>query len=237
MRKSFQDALVLLVLTCLFSPRLRLVIADPTISITAVPAYTSLRVCARECLYCPSCGFGGDLGSEIKCQDGDQSPTYDDRCFCRRDLASSGSSFLTTCINTACSSISADINSAISVYNNYCGFDKSPITSSPVAQQTISSKAVPGSTSSLIDVASTTGDGTQGSPIPSSAASIDNSEVQVASTIPSFKSTNSETESTRSEPNNGRISSSGTASTLVGPIPTSAMTGISLLSLCFHDNY
>jgi hypothetical protein len=88
-----------------------LVSADGTFTITSLPAYTSQRVCAQNCF------FGGywNLPYALGCQ----SP-YLDSCACRTDLTSSGSSILNSCINTACSSNSNDINSAESLYMGYC---------------------------------------------------------------------------------------------------------------------
>jgi hypothetical protein len=88
-----------------------LISADGTFTITAFPAYTSQRVCAQGCFY----NYGFNLPNAIGCQ----SP-YLDSCVCRTDLTSSGSSILSTCVNSACSSNSNDLSSAESIYLGYC---------------------------------------------------------------------------------------------------------------------
>lgn len=144
-----------LILTCLILFVPTFVDAESSISLDALPAYTVLRECARECLYCPKCLFVMDVGSKIGCgENGD--PPYFDSCFCRSDLAPSASSYLTSCIRRSCSSQPADITSAVSIYDDYCSFDREAV---PTATPTTTARdrgASPAATSMIISSARST---------------------------------------------------------------------------------
>lgn len=134
------------------------VLADSTITIDQAPAFTSLRGCAQQCLYCPTtCGanffyFSGDLGANIGCQQGKvTTPHYYDSCFCRRDLASSASSYLSSCVTLSCSTQTADVTAAVGLYDQYCGFDKSPVvTTSGSSSLVAATMAAPAATSAIM---------------------------------------------------------------------------------------
>jgi hypothetical protein len=82
-----------------------------SISIYDQPAYKRQRGCLKHCYDCNGCALMDFLGC---------GNALFDSCFCRANLAFSASSFLTSCINTACSSAPSDLNSAVSIYNGYC---------------------------------------------------------------------------------------------------------------------
>jgi hypothetical protein len=85
-------------------------------SIASDPSYNLQRECVKECLWGdPS---GGDLSINLGC-----SSPWVNACYCRADLASSASSFLTKCATSLCpggASATVDITGAVSVYNEYC---------------------------------------------------------------------------------------------------------------------
>lgn len=87
-------------------------ICDSTVSIASVQPYLDQRYCVRDCLWS---GFDNNLESFLGCPD-----PYANNCYCRDDLASSASSYITTCVNGGCSSNTPDVVRAMSVYNGYC---------------------------------------------------------------------------------------------------------------------
>lgn len=88
-------------------------LCDSTVSIVSVQPYLEQRSCVQFCLWHP--GGDDDLAPFLKCT----SPWLN-ACYCRNDLASSVSSFLTSCVNQGCSSHSEDFDRAVSVYHGYC---------------------------------------------------------------------------------------------------------------------
>ena len=87
-----------------------------TVTIALLTEFQGLRQCARDCLY-----YGhGDLGEQLECGDDGLHTPYLNTCLCRTDLTSDGSSYLTDCINDGCTSNSADLSDAISIWNSYC---------------------------------------------------------------------------------------------------------------------
>jgi hypothetical protein len=91
-------------------------LADPTISIFEQPAYLRQRDCVKLCYRCttPCPVVHGVIGCG--------GAPYD-TCFCRDDLRSSASSFITSCIDYRCSGAKVDLSSALSLYNGYCHLD------------------------------------------------------------------------------------------------------------------
>lgn len=87
-------------------------LCESSVSIVSAEPYINQRSCVQQCIYHP--GVNDDLAPFIGCN-----PPLN-ACYCRADLASSVSYFLTSCVNEGCSSHSADISLAISVYNGYC---------------------------------------------------------------------------------------------------------------------
>jgi hypothetical protein len=94
--------------------------ADGTVSITAAPDYILQRNCATSCFYW-TIGIEtfANLASALSCN---LSP-LENLCFCRTDLQPSAASFLTRCVSSLCGSDSVDVDSATSVYLNYCSSD------------------------------------------------------------------------------------------------------------------
>lgn len=88
------------------------VLIASAVSIQSAEPYINQRFCVQQCLYHPD--FDDDLAPFLGCN-----PPLNG-CYCRADLAASVSYFLTSCVNVGCSSHSADISQAISVYDGYC---------------------------------------------------------------------------------------------------------------------
>jgi hypothetical protein len=84
---------------------------NPTYSIQSVNGYALLRACAQACLW----NDLYNLPDKLNCA----RPVLN-ACVCRTDLGPSASSFLTTCVNSECSSNSNDLVSAVSLYDSYC---------------------------------------------------------------------------------------------------------------------
>jgi hypothetical protein len=101
--------------------------ADGTVTLYSLPGYTSQRACAQLCFYgCNYCGIGpwtAGLINAIGC-----AQPFLDSCMCRTDLFPSASGYLSTCVSSACSSDSVDVNSALSIYGSYCAQVNSPAT-------------------------------------------------------------------------------------------------------------
>jgi hypothetical protein len=104
----------------LFSPFVRADLVG-TFSLPAQPAYSSLRVCAQNCI---NFGLDGgylndntpDLAVFLNCG----GPfNIENACICRSDLISSGSSYLTSCASKECTN-SIDASSAAALYVSYC---------------------------------------------------------------------------------------------------------------------
>ncbi|ERF71969.1 hypothetical protein EPUS_06528 [Endocarpon pusillum Z07020] len=99
--------------------------ATTTQTLASLPAFTQQRSCASACFW------NGDpdntnaqdvLGIKLGCCA--NSVTCEDRaadsCFCRVDLSSLATSWLSTCALHHCSSNAVDVSSAIGVYDEYC---------------------------------------------------------------------------------------------------------------------
>lgn len=84
------------------------------VSITSVSPYREQRFCAQACLWGED-NHTLDVGRFLQCP-----PPVANACWCSEGLASSASSFLTSCVNRLCSSASGDVIRAVSVYNGYC---------------------------------------------------------------------------------------------------------------------
>lgn len=87
-------------------------ICDSSVSIANVQPYLDQRYCVRDCLWS---GELSNLQGFLDCSD----PILNG-CYCRDDLASSASSYITSCVNGGCASNTPDVVRAISVYNGYC---------------------------------------------------------------------------------------------------------------------
>jgi hypothetical protein len=101
----------LLLLVWLFSD----VVLNTNVSIGQNSGYEDLRECAALCLEGPATYV--DVRSFIGCP---AQPYGQDACYCAEDLHSSASEYITQCVTMACGPSTADVQSAISVYDNYC---------------------------------------------------------------------------------------------------------------------
>ena len=89
-----------------------------TVTLTESPAYASQRSCAFYCWYSGFSSEGGpdQLAQQLDCT---VDPIEND-CLCRPDLQGPADSYLRSCISNVCSKNTVDINSAVSIYDNYC---------------------------------------------------------------------------------------------------------------------
>ena len=105
-----------------FSQSITSMPAAGAVSIQSGSDFSTQRGCLKECLYCVDCSsnfwvFDGDLGQFISCGHHDY---YLNSCFCRTDLASSATSYLSSCVFSKCSSASVDVVSAVDLFTSYC---------------------------------------------------------------------------------------------------------------------
>lgn len=85
-----------------------------TVSIQDIPAFTSQRPCALNCIS----GLNGEpeiLAEDMGCA---YSP-IENECFCRPDLQGTAESIVRQCVNNYCQN-TLDVNSAVSIYDAYC---------------------------------------------------------------------------------------------------------------------
>jgi hypothetical protein len=125
--------------------------ADGTVTLYSLPGYTSQRACAQLCFYgCNYCGEGpwtaGLIGA-VGC-----AQPFLDSCMCRTDLFPSASGYLSTCVSSACSSDSVDVNSALSIYGSYCAQVNSPATNVATTTPNAGSTPAQGTTTVYVTV-------------------------------------------------------------------------------------
>jgi hypothetical protein len=123
-------ALCLLLLFSIFVFNSRRVSAATTlgplapVSINQLPSYSSARPCAAGCLVYNgrwTCGFNAavyDLGLGLGCGCGPNNA-----CFCSAGLASSASSYISSCVSAKCTGIGdvgGDLTSMLGLYDGYC---------------------------------------------------------------------------------------------------------------------
>lgn len=101
--------------------------ADGKVSIASFTSYSVQRYCVRECLWEGRTDGGPPLPGYLTC-----AQPYSDSCICRTDLAATASSFLSSCVNTYCSSNTVDISNAIGLYNGYCAGNLAVVTSAGI---------------------------------------------------------------------------------------------------------
>ena len=96
-------------------------------TITALPAYSSLRACAQNCIWQSGLGCETDvLGATIGCANGDACFTPKvaayNSCYCRTDLQNTAMSYLSTCVRNSCTegAYTADLSAVQSLYGGYC---------------------------------------------------------------------------------------------------------------------
>jgi hypothetical protein len=103
-----------------------------TVSLEGSSAFASQRPCVRDdCFGADTLGNPYLLASEIHCD----SNSVENECFCRPDLQAGATSYLSSCVYSACDQMTLDVNSAIKIYTDYCtsnGFTAAT-TSSPVS--------------------------------------------------------------------------------------------------------
>lgn len=103
-----------------------------TVSLEGSPAFASQRPCVRnDCFGSDTLGNPYLLASGIDC---DSNPV-ENECFCRTDLQAGATSYLSSCVYSACDQMTLDVNSAVKIYTDYCtsnGFTVAT-TSSPVS--------------------------------------------------------------------------------------------------------
>ncbi|KAL8790721.1 MAG: hypothetical protein Q9195_006199 [Heterodermia aff. obscurata] len=92
------------------------------VSISDTPAYTTARPCAAGCLWDNTdiwtCGVNAgwyDVAQELQC-----GCDALNACYCAKDNAASASSYLSSCVSSACSNFPQETSSAIDLYNDYC---------------------------------------------------------------------------------------------------------------------
>ncbi|KAJ9644138.1 hypothetical protein H2199_004006 [Coniosporium tulheliwenetii] len=87
---------------------------DAPQTLTNLDAYVDLRSCAKGCFYWS--GINHDkVGDELSCG----KPALNS-CYCRSDLQSVASAFLSKCVSSACSGNRNDMTSAVDLYGGYC---------------------------------------------------------------------------------------------------------------------
>jgi hypothetical protein len=96
--------------------------AITTVSFLSYPAYLEQVECVKLCLWHVSAL--DDLIAVIGC-----SPPWVNECFCKAELASSASSFLSGCVASRCTapSTAPAVTSALLAYNEYCSTNGLPI--------------------------------------------------------------------------------------------------------------
>lgn len=125
------------------------------VSIQSLPAWTNGRGCMAGCLwynglYANNPYIGGhDLAHRLDCG-GDSAING---CYCRSDLLSTASAYISSCVSDACSSLAAgvttEISSAIALYDGYCA--------TVTAEQVITSGTAPAATAGSLSAAAATG--------------------------------------------------------------------------------
>jgi hypothetical protein len=77
-------------------------------------SFQNLRRCAKDCFQDGDCGI---LADQLSCVAYGQ---IQNSCFCRDDLIGDGTDYLSSCINSKCSSNTIDVKSAVELYTGYC---------------------------------------------------------------------------------------------------------------------
>lgn len=90
--------------------------ASETVTLTDAPAYESQRPCAKDCFYLGAYKGPDQLAENIGCDIED----IQNECLCRPDLQAEADAYLKSCVNSGCSKNTLDINSAVSIYDEYC---------------------------------------------------------------------------------------------------------------------
>jgi hypothetical protein len=120
--------------------------APATQSLYSEDLYKQQRSCAQGCFV----GYYGDtIGSDLSCP----SPILNS-CYCRGDLQAVAVSIISSCVSSACSSDTIDVQSATSLYQAYCTSNGYPPITTSTSIYTPSASQ-PQATTSTNDLAST----------------------------------------------------------------------------------
>jgi len=110
----------------------------PLASITDAPAFRAERGCVQSCIWAN--GYR-DLNVALQCN-----YHWYDACLCRPDLVPLAESFLSSCVNSACSGNPGDIAGAISLSSAYCAAATNPTPTAAAGTATGSGSARPAGT-------------------------------------------------------------------------------------------
>jgi hypothetical protein len=102
-------------------------LTDGTYSLSKFTAYSVQRYCLQFCLVDGDIGGGPALPAFLDCPN-----PYSNGCVCGTGVASSASSFITSCANKWCSGDPTDVSNGLSLYNHYCAGDLTTVTSAPL---------------------------------------------------------------------------------------------------------
>jgi hypothetical protein len=112
--------------------------AASTVSITAQPAFSSVRPCVQHCMFCGEYWLVNCPGSAIGLNNV-LSDNGLDALYCRTDLTSTASSYLTSCIYSGCATNTVDLEDGLSLYKGYCHIDGASLDNYPTLTSTTSS--------------------------------------------------------------------------------------------------
>jgi hypothetical protein len=88
-----------------------------TVSLEGSPAFASQRPCVRnDCFGADTLGNPYLVASKIGCD----TNSVENECFCRPDLQAGATSYLSSCVYSACDQMTLDVNSAVKIYTDYC---------------------------------------------------------------------------------------------------------------------
>lgn len=117
-------------------------IASQNVAINQSPLFQELPTCAGLCLQDPATYV--DVRSGIGCP---ADPLGQNECYCREDLKSSASSYISSCVLASCGPNTTNVVNAISVSNVYCltaaGLNGSDFSTTMSSGQAASSTAGP----------------------------------------------------------------------------------------------
>jgi hypothetical protein len=91
--------------------------APGTVSIWSIDGFTQARSCMTEAFH--SWARGGLWNGALLCNQ-NKNNAYLNECVCRADILSLGESYISSFVKSACSSDTVDIQSGLSIYDNYC---------------------------------------------------------------------------------------------------------------------
>ncbi|OCT51484.1 hypothetical protein CLCR_08864 [Cladophialophora carrionii] len=159
--------------------------AESTVSITAQPAFSSVRPCVQHCIWCGEYWLANCPGSAIGLNNVLSAGL--DSLFCRTDLQSSASSYLTSCIYSGCTTNTVDLQDGLSLYNGYCHIDGASLNDYPTLTSSSESPTTSPKSGSSADTETsttlTTVDGNPSSPSESSRATSEASPGNTPTTV------------------------------------------------------